>query len=414
MKLQATDIATLLLKKISGQLTAEEAAALEEWKNESAANQRAYEDLLQLTVLKDGLTHYREAQAVGKRLTIPVKEITGTTIPQDAQDTTSSSTHRIIFLRRFWAAASVLLVLGLGAYLWHQNSGRPQGLTSDEKHMAKDILPGREGAILTLADGRQVVLDSLGNGVIATQSGTQVVLQNGQLAYDPRGSISGETAYNTMSTPKGRQFSLVLPDGTRVWLNAASSIRYPTTFVGTERKVEIMGEVYFEVARNPRMPFRVNVNNRAEVAVLGTRFNLNAYDDEATVSATLLEGSVKVAAFEVEPAGRPVTLKPGQQAQIMQAGQKKQPGIKVINDADIDKVMAWKNGAFNFNDVSLEDVMKQLERWYDIEVIYESTVPNVGLAGKMTRDVTLNDLLKNLGDMGVHCRLEGRTVIVLP
>lgn len=414
MKFQATDIATLLLKKISGQLTAEEAAALEEWKNASAANRREYEDLLQLTVVKDELTHYRDAQTVGKRLTIPTKGGTGTTIPEDMQDTASPPTRRTPFLRRYWAAASVLLLLTLGTYLWYQDSSRPQAPTSDNKHLPKDIFPGRDGAILTLADGRQVVLDSLGNGLIAMQSGTQVVLQDGQLAYDPAGSISGEAAYNTMSTPKGRQFSLVLPDGTRVWLNAASSIRYPTTFVGTERKVEIMGEVYFEVAKNPRMPFRVNVNNRAEVEVLGTRFNLNAYDDEATVSATLLEGSVKVAAFEVVPSDRSVTLKPGQQAQIMQAGQKKQPGIKVINDADIDKVMAWKNGAFNFNDVSLEDVMKQLERWYDIEVIYESTVPDVELAGKMTRDVTLNDLLKNLGDLGVHCRLEGRTVIVLP
>ncbi|HTF30109.1 MAG TPA: FecR domain-containing protein [Flavitalea sp.] len=399
MKFQATDIATLLLKKISGQLTSEEAATLEEWKNASAANLREYEDLLQLTVVKSELTHYRDAQAVGKRLTIP---------------TTSPHTRRNPFLRWYWAAASVFLLLGLGAYLWYQDSSRPQALTSENKHLPKDILPGRDGAILTLADGRQVVLDSLGNELIAMQSGTQVVLKDGQLSYDPTGSISGEAAYNTMSTPKGRQFNLLLPDGTRVWLNAASSIRYPTTFVGTERKVEILGEAYFEVVKNTNMPFRVNVNNRAEVEVLGTSFNVNAYEDEANISATLLEGSVKVAAFQVVSSDRPVTLKPRQQAQIMQAGQNTRPGIKVINDADIDKVMAWKNGAFNFTDVSLKDVMKQLERWYDIEVIYESTVPNVELTGKMTRDVTLNDLLKNLGDLGVHCKLEGRKVVVLP
>ncbi len=413
MKFQATDIATLLLKKISGQLTAAEAAALEEWKNASAANRREYEALLQLTVVKDELKRYRDAQAAGKRLTIPTEEVASITIPEDTQDTTSPPT-RTPFLRRYWAAASILLLLGLGAYLFYRDSSRPQALTSDNKHLPKDILPGRDGAILTLADGRQVVLDSLGNGLIAMQSGSQVTLQDGQLAYDPTGSVSGEAAYNTMSTPKGRQFILQLPDGTRVWLNAASSIRYPTAFVGSERKVEILGEAYFEVAKNANMPFRVNVNNRVEVEVLGTSFNVNAYENEANISATLLEGSVKVAAFQGMPSDRPVTLKPGQQAQIMQVGQKARSGIKVINDADIDKVMAWKNGAFNFTDVSLKDVMKQLERWYDIEVIYESAAPNVELTGKMTRDVTLNELLKNLGDLGVHCKLEGRTVVVLP
>ncbi|MET0637142.1 MAG: FecR domain-containing protein [Chitinophagaceae bacterium] len=414
MKPQATDIASLLLKKISGQLTAKEAAALEEWKNASAANLREYEDLLQLTVVKDELAHYREAQMVGKRLTIPAIGVADASIPNDAEDTTTLPTRRTHILRWYWAAASLLLLLGLGAYLWYPDKSQPQVLTSENKNFPKNILPGHDGAILTLADGRQVVLDSLGNGMIAMQSGTQVVLRDGQLAYDPTGPTSGEVAYNTMSTPKGRQFSLRLPDGTRVWLNAASSIRYPTTFMGTERKVELMGEAYFEVAKNINMPFRVNVNNRADVEVLGTSFNVNAYEDEDNISATLLEGSVKVAAFQALSANRPVTLKPGQQAQIMQVGQKPRPGIKIINDADIDKVMAWKNGAFNFTDVSLEDVMKQLERWYDIEVIYESTVPNVELTGKMTRDVTLNALLKNLGDLGVHCKLEGRTVVVLP
>ncbi len=414
MKFQATEIATLLLKKISGQLTAEEAAALEEWKNASAANRREYEDLLQLTVLKDELTRYRDAQAVGKRLTIPAKGIAGTTIPEDTQDITSPPTRRIPFLRRYWAAASVLLLLGLGTYLWIKQPTVDNGQLTIKEAGKNDIAPGREGAILTLADGRQVVLDSLGNGPIAMQSGTQVVLQDGQLAYDPTRSISGKVTYNTMSTPKGRQFSLRLPDGTRVWLNAASSIRYPTTFVGAERKVEIQGEAYFEVAKNTKMPFRVNVNNRANVEVLGTSFNVNAYEDEPNISTTLLEGAVKVAAFQVVSPDRPVILKPRQQAQIMQAGPETRPGIKVINDADIDKVMAWKNGAFNFTDVSLKDVMKQLERWYDIKIIYESTVPNVELAGKMTRDVTLNELLKNLEDLGVHCKLEGRTVVVLP
>lgn len=397
MKLQPTEIATLLLKKISGQLTDEEAAALEEWKNASAANQREYEELVQLTVVKDELRQFRDAQAAGKELRIPVE----------------AATRRVPFLRRYWAAASILLLAGLGVYFWYQHNSQPQVLTHTDQNLPKPILPGRDGAILTLADGSQVVIDSLGNGVIAMQGGTRVLLQDGQLAYDPKETVNGEVSYNTMSTPKGRQFSLRLPDGTRVWLNAASSIRYPTTFPGSERRVEIQGEAYFEVVKNIQMPFRVNVNNKAEVEVLGTSFNLNAYENEANISATLLEGSVKVADNKL-PSSNRVTLQPGQQAQIRQIAQHTAPGIKVINDADIDKVMAWKNGAFNFTDVRLKDIMKQLERWYDIEVIFQSTVPNVELTGKMTRDVTLNELLKNLGDLGVHCKLEGRTVVVLP
>ncbi len=414
MKYQATYIASLLLKKVSGQLTADEETALNEWKNASAANRREYEELLRLTVLKSELSRYRDAQEAGRHLTLPVKEEAGELIREEIQGNSSAPVRRISFLKRYWAAASILLLLGVGAYLWFKDNSRSKALTKDNKQIPKDILPGQNGAVLTLADGRQVVLDSLGNGVIATQSGSQVVLKDGQLTYEATGSISGEPAYNTMSTPKGRQFSLLLPDGTRVWLNAASSIRYPIAFIGKERKVDIQGEAYFEVTKNVNMPFRVNVNHKAEVEVLGTSFNVNAYTNEANISTTLLEGSVKVTAFQTASSHRPVTLKPKQQAQIMQTAQNTQSGIEVINDADIDKVMAWKNGAFNFTDVSLENIMKQLERWYDIEVVYESTVPNVELTGKMTRDVTLNELLKNLADLGVKCRLEGRTVIVLP
>lgn len=415
MKSHATGIAILILKKISGQLTPAEEAVLDEWKNASPANLREYEELLQLTVLKDELSHYRDAQAVGKKLTIPPQTGAGTSLPEYANDSTSAPNHRIRFLRRYWAAASLLLLLGLGTYFWLQNRNQQQALISDNKNSPNNIMPGRDGAILTLADGRQVVLDSLGNGLISMESGTQVLLQDGQLTYAPAGSISGEAGYNTMSTPKGRQFSVKLPDGTRVWMNAASSIRYPTRFTGTERKVELFGEAYFEVTKNRSMPFRVKMNNGVEVEVLGTSFNLNAYRDEGNIDATLLEGSVKVVTtFQKLPSERPVILRPGQQAQISQGGQKSGPGIKIVNDADIDKVMAWKNGAFNFTDVSLKEVMKQLERWYDIEVVYESTVPKTELTGKMTRDVTLNELLKNLADLGVRCKLEGRTVVVLP
>lgn len=329
--------------------------------------------------------------------------------------------HRVHFLRKWgWAAASAIILLGIGAYLWTANkkNNGPAVVVGN----SSEIQPGKEGAILTLANGKQVVLDSLGNGVIASQNGAQAVLKNGALTYDPVGSASGELAYNTMTTPKGRQFLVTLPDGTKVWLNAASSIHYPTVFSGSERKVTVTGEAYFEVAKNARMPFRVNVNGKAEVEVLGTHFNVNAYEDESTINTTLLVGSVRVAS----PAGqksqpgidgdRPVTLRPGQQAQIANArvGQKAQPGIKVISNTDIDKVMAWKNGLFYFEGATLAEIMRQVERWYDIEVVYEKEIPNIEFEGKMTKGVSLSGLLMALESSDVHFRIEGRKLIVLP
>lgn len=316
--------------------------------------------------------------------------------------------HRIHFLRRWgWVAASIILVLGIGAYLW----------TADKKdHDARiavvstaDILPGKEGAILTLADGSEVVLDSLGNGLVAAQNGAQVLLQNGQLNYSPTGTTTGAMVYNTMRTPIGRQFNMTLPDGTQVWLNAASSISYPTAFTGKERKVSITGEAYFEVAQNSKMPFQVSVNNSAAIEVLGTHFNVNAYENEAAIKTTLLEGRVRV---------NDTSLQPGEQAQIAvspaadgQSAASKH--VKVI-PVDIAAVMAWMHGFINFEGATFDAIMRQLERWYAIQVVYENNIiPTMQLSGEMTRDVPLNGLLKNLTELGVHYKLEGRKLIVL-
>lgn len=309
------------------------------------------------------------------------------------------------------AAASVILLLGIGAYLFFGNTNKKNMQPAALARKTVDIAPGKDGAVLTLADGRQVVLDSMGNGVIASQNGVLAMIKNGALVYDVASAADGEVLYNSMVTPKGHQFNVLLPDGTRAWLNAASSIRYPTVFVGNERKVEVTGEVFFEVKKNTQMPFRVNVNNRAEIVVLGTSFNVNAYENEEHIAATLLEGSVRVS--QPAAANQPVMLKPGQQAQIG-GEQLTQQGIEVITDTDIDKVMAWKNGLFNFEDATLEEVLRQLERWYDIEVIYEAKIPEVALMGKITRGVSLNGLLTALKKMGMHYRLNGRKLVVQP
>lgn len=258
------------------------------------------------------------------------------------------------------------------------------------------------------------------------------MLQGGGIAYDATAAATGKVAYNTMTTPKGRQFQVTLPDGTKVWLNAASSIRYPTVFNDEERKVEVMGEVYFEVARaissnGEKKPFIVDVlpstgrdgiQTGTRLEVLGTHFNVNAYNNEVTINTTLLEGSVRVSqSMTAQPA---VTLKPGQQAQVYNYGgvvpipENRGKVMKVINDADINKIMAWKNGLFNFEGASFAEVMGQLERWYDVEIVYEKTVPDIEFEGKMTRDVPLHDLLKMLERSDIHFRIEGRKLIVLP
>lgn len=200
-----------------------------------------------------------------------------------------------------------------------------------------------------------------------------------------------------------------LPDGTRVWLNAASSIRYPIIFTGPERQVQMTGEAYFEVAKSKGQPFKVNVIDRAEVAVLGTHFNINAYKVDGGIDATLLEGAVQVAirGDSLSKHKTKVVLTPGQQAQVADK-------IHVVPHADTDKIMAWKNGLFNFEGAGLQEVMSQLERWYDIEVLFENGVPDIEFEGKITRDVSLNELLPALKKMGVSYRLEGRTLTILP
>jgi transmembrane sensor len=310
-----------------------------------------------------------------------------------------------------WAAAAcILLILSTGAWFLYKRPAESQTVKSTSAPK-KIILPGKNGAVLTLADGSTVSLDSLGSGKIASQNGADIVIHHGKLAYTSTGIVSNEPAYNTLSTPKGRQFHFQLPDGTEVWLNAASSIHYPTAFNGKERIVQLTGEAYFEVAKNPAMPFKVNVGAQARIEVLGTHFNVNAYSNESLIRTTLLEGSVQFhSGIDRQPGDQMVTLGPGQQSQLDISTRK----LAVENDVETDKVMAWKNGFFDFNDVSLRDAMNQLQRWYDIEVAYEKDVPPIHFFGKMTKNIPLNDLLLILEKSKVHFQIEERKLIVQP
>lgn len=319
-----------------------------------------------------------------------------------------ATTPGVVWLRRrVWAAACILLLLAGNAVLWYV---LPRKTVSVSQSVPVSVTPGKNGAVLQLANGRQLVLDSLGNGIIAQQNGTAISLHNGVVGYEPGSTSPDEITYNSIITPRGRQFTVVLPDGTKVWLNAASAITYPTAFTGKDRLVKVTGEVYMEVAKKAGMPFRVSIRDKGEVEVLGTSFNINAYDNENAVRATLVEGAVRVKADNNNAS---VILKPGQQAQMPQhyiAG-----NAITIETADMEKTLAWKNGVFNLEDVSLKDAMRQWERWYDIEVVYKDKIPDIYFTGKVSKDISFSGLLKLLEEAKVHYSMDGsRRLIIWP
>ncbi|WP_346316511.1 FecR domain-containing protein [Chitinophaga sp. YIM B06452] len=292
-------------------------------------------------------------------------------------------------------AAMIALFAGIAGYFFWQ-----QRIPADEIPLA-DVAPGTTKATLTLHDGSVITLDSAGRKTLQ-QGQSTVQQQGGQLQYDVQGK-EDVIVYNTLSTPRGGQFRLILPDGSRVWLNAASSIRYPTAFAGKERLVEVSGEAYFEVEQDEQQPFVVSLRQGNRVEVLGTSFNINAYLDEPAMQTTLLEGAVRVS-----NAGGSSILSPGQQAIV--AGSN---AIRVTQAKNPAQAIAWKEGLFNFEGASLDDVMRQLARWYDIDVVYEKGIPDIGFGGKIGRDLTLAGVLGILEKTGVHFRLEGKTLIVM-
>ncbi|WEK34245.1 MAG: FecR domain-containing protein [Candidatus Pseudobacter hemicellulosilyticus] len=300
-----------------------------------------------------------------------------------------------------WAAAAALAGIIATAFFFYP-TGTKKKMASAELAQAPDIPPGKEGAVLTLADGSQLVLDSLKSGVIGAQQNVAISLADGQLTYqqkEPAASNSPAAIYNTISTPRGRQFRLLLPDGSRVWLNASSSIRYPVQFTGPKRKVEITGEAYFEIAANSARPFEV-VGEGQQVEVLGTSFNINLYSDEPVKKTTLVSGAVKVSAGESA-----VLLKPGQEA--VSAGTSLQ--LQQASGGATD----WKDNIFNFHHASLPEVMRQLERWYDIEVSYPDGIPAIEFWGKTGRDMNLSQMISFLERSDVHCRLEPGNKLVV-
>ncbi|SHM80533.1 FecR family protein [Chitinophaga jiangningensis] len=390
------NIAQLLHRQLTGEvLSAAEQQELEAWKNKSVHNAALLQKINDEASIHQLLQTWHNIDR--NRAQNKVRFLAMLQPPVVRQPRL-----RLLRSKIFRYAAAATLLIGIATFYWQQQHPNKPAVAFRE---TAPIAPGKEGAILTLADGSQMVLDSAGNGLVANQNGTRIMLQNGQLAYNAGGGTSGTIAFNTVSTPKGRQFKLILPDGTSVWLNAASAITYPTAFNGHERTITLQGEAYFEVATNDKAPFKVTAGEATTIEVLGTSFNVNAYTNENNIRTTLLSGAVRIKAYQ-----QTVTLKPAQQAAVKPSTAQ----LVVHNAVNTDQVLAWKNGLFNFENASLDEVMRQLERWYDIEVVYEKGIPPTRFGGEINKQNTLQDVLQILEGSNVHFQLQGRKLIVMP
>lgn len=314
---------------------------------------------------------------------------------------------RSSFLNKTWFryAAAILIIAGFGAYLWMSRSAKENAapIVKATPDIEIDVAPGGDKAMITLADGSTIVLDSAANGALAQQGGARIVKhENGQIEYVYAGGQPGKVYYNTLSTPRGGQYRLALPDGTQVWLNSASSITYPTAFIEDTRTVSITGEAYFEAAKAENQPFRVTVNDMT-VEALGTHFNINSYADEISMNTTLLEGAVRVTKGRDK-----VVLKPGQQSRAFNNKQR----LSVVK-ADIEQVIAWKNGAFHFENKNLKEAMREISRWYDLDIRYEGDTPDIEFGGEIGRDLNLSQVIKGLSVSGLHFRMENEKTLVV-
>ncbi len=367
----------LIVGFLHGTLSAGEEAVLKNWINEASANRELFEKLANKQWLSDELqTLYTYDQEKGWN---------------KIADSISSEKRPLKIFHWSRIAAAIVLLLGAGAYFYFNNTQEKQvAQTGTTEQPKNDIAPGGDKAVLTLADGSTIILDSANNGTLTQQGNTKVIkLDDGQIAYngETAGTQQKAIQYNTLTTPRGGQYQIVLSDGSKVWLNAESSLRFPTSFSGNERNVELKGEGYFEItsmsskSRQAKIPFVVSVPPPSgegagmEVHVLGTHFNINAYYDEEVQKTTLLEGVV-----QVTNGGTGTLLNPGQQAVTNRNG-----NLTKVVAADLDEAIAWKNGRFIFQGNSIQSVMRQLARWYNAEVTYEEGITNEEFVGVINR-----------------------------
>ena len=374
----------LLKKYLSGIASAEETARVDKWYRETQKT------------LDDEDQDINSADEIKQRIYNNILSV----IEQESKPVPF---YRNIFFR-FTAVAAAIVLFGVSLYFLWPSSIKQQNKTVATKPVLKnDVAPPLNNkAVLTLGDGTKINIDSAGNGVFAKQGSVNVIKQkDGQIVY--KGNANTVT-YNTITVPKGsKPLRLNLADGSEVWLNVASSIVYPTAFTGHERKVVITGEAYFEIAKNVAKPFIVQqANSDMQVRVLGTHFNVNTYDDEFAIKVTLLEG-----ALDVSKSNDHVMLSPGQQAQVYVST------IRKSNDVDLNEVMSWKNGTFYFDGADIKTIMRQVEKWYDVDVEYKDDV-RYSFVANISRDVNASQLFKILELTNlVHFKIEGNKITVM-
>jgi hypothetical protein len=384
----------IILKAISEEeLSSAEAVIFEEWLSDEE-NRQWFEKWSNKDYMLQRLVEAHRVNMEGDKIYFEQKLAIG---------------KRIIIKKRQWklfrdvaTSAAAVLILAAATFFLFKIRTEDNNVLPKEKAttvILNDIPPGQTTALLTLADGKTLVLDSTAIGQLAQQGGTVVLNDKSTLKYQPKDG-SAETLYNTLTTAYGETYAMVLADGSKVWLNAGASIKYPVAFAGNERKVTVTGEVYFEVAKDKSKPFIVHVTGQAgnemDVQVLGTHFNINAYKDETDIKTTLIEGAVKI-----KQGGKEALLSPGEQAQVAN-------GVtKVVPGANVAAVTAWKNGFFHFDRNDVTAVMRQLEKWYNVQIEYEGAKPAKLFMGEMERNLTLSQAVRALKYMtGVNFRIE--------
>ena len=372
----------LLRKYNQGKCTPEEIALVERWYLLESSKQNISEDQDDFIAEKNQMWY-------------EISEMSGIQ--------TRNKTSRIIL----WGtsiAAAVIIAISIGSNFF--KASQPELAQSESISKVYDKNPGENKAVLTLADGTKIVLDDIVKGTIAKQGGITISkAADGSIIYDMPAvaGLSHETVFfNTIETPKGGKYQITLPDGSKVWLNSVSSLRFPAIFNGEERNVELKGEAYFEVAKNKEKPFVVKTNDM-NVIVTGTEFNVMAYSDENYSATTLVEGSVRVSSPNSD-----IVLKPGEQV-VSNEGAKLKKSL-----ADVELNIAWKNGLFQFNDSDMRTVMNQISRWYDVSIEYKGGVPEKHFGGYISRESKLSQVLKMLELSGVKFKIEEKKIIVLP
>ncbi|NML22276.1 DUF4974 domain-containing protein [Pseudoflavitalea sp. G-6-1-2] len=382
-------IEALLIKQLDQPLTMSEQAIVNQWLEASPANSALYESFQDRELLEKKLSAFNQFDEVASWEKLVAS---GRWTPEQESKTVYS------IMRKRWHYAAAIFILCIGAgifYLYLQSDSAATANKPELVTTPTEILPGKNQAILTVGDSTILLSDN--------KSG--IVAEDNAIEYNDGERIAQAGRMITLSTPRGGQYQAVLPDGTKVWLNAASSIIFPSGF-NKERAVKVSGEVYFEVAQNHRAPFMVTAGN-TQVQVLGTSFNINAYEEERAVRTTLVDGSVRV--LPLSENQRNVVLKPLQQAVSAMSGE-----ITGVFSPDIASILAWKRGFFSFDNADFETVMRQLERWYDIKVQYRGAVPTVKLMGELDRAIPLTDVLRYLSRLNIKFEKEGRTLTILP